>query len=97
MLQGTHHHPHKKPITVIDHLMYLIAFLSPVLTVPQFLDIWANKNASGLSALTWGGYTVASFFWLFYWREHNEKWILISQIVIFLLNAGVFVGILMFT
>jgi uncharacterized protein with PQ loop repeat len=97
MLQGTHHHPHKKPITGLDHVMYAVALLSPFVTVPQVIDIWTNKDASGLSVFTWGAYTLISFMWILYWREHQEKWILVSQILIVILNAGVLLGILVYS
>lgn len=97
MLQGTHQHPHKKPVTPFDHLMQLVAFLAPFLTIPQFLDIMTTKNVSGLSITTWGGYTIVSVLWVFYWKEHHQKWIFVSQVMISLLNAGILAGILLYS
>ena len=96
MLQGTHHHPHKKPLSGFDHLMYVVAFVAPLFTVPQFFDLWTTKDASGLSLPTWGAYAISSLLWLFYWREHKEKWIVMSQLIIVVLNAGIVAGIWLF-
>jgi uncharacterized protein with PQ loop repeat len=76
--------------------MYVVAFAAPFFTVPQFVEIWTTKNTSGLSLVTWAAYTVVSFLWLLYWKEHEEKWILISQSLIVLLNAGILAGILLY-
>lgn len=97
MLQGTHHHPHKKPVSALDHFMYAVAFLSPLFTLPQFYDIWVKRDVAGVSLTTWGAYTVSSFLWLLYWKEHNEMWILISQVLIFALNLGIVAGILLYS
>ena len=96
MLQGTHQHPHKKPITLLDHIIYVVAFMAPLFTVPQFYEIWTRRDASGVSIITWGAYTISSFLWLLYWKEHKEKWIRFSQTLIFLLNVGIVFGILLY-
>ncbi|OGH02516.1 MAG: hypothetical protein A2798_02615 [Candidatus Levybacteria bacterium RIFCSPHIGHO2_01_FULL_37_17] len=97
MSQGINHfHGHKKPVTPFDHLMYAVALIAPLLTVPQFLDVWIRKDASGLSLFTWSAYTVMSFLWLLYWKEHHKTWILLGHIIILLLNAGIVLGILIY-
>lgn len=96
MLQGLHFHHHKKPISLFDKIMHFVAFISPLMTIPQFYDIWAHGQVAGVSLTSWTAYTVTSFLWLIYWREHNEIAILFSQILISLLNIGIVVGILLY-
>jgi len=50
----------------VDKAIYPIGLMSPLLTYIQAAKIWFNKDASGVSLLAWGGYTVISFFWLNY-------------------------------
>lgn len=95
MSQGLHHHPHKN-ISSFDKLMHVVAFLAPLMTVPQFYQIWVHKDASGVSLTTWSAYTISSFLWLIYCREHHEMPILFSQILISLLNVGIVIGILLY-
>ncbi len=77
--------------------MYAVAFVAPIFTVPQFFQVWSTKDAGGVSLVTWGAYTFSSFLWLLYWKEHKEKWILVSQFLIFLLNLGIVTGILLYS
>ncbi|OGH11448.1 MAG: hypothetical protein A3B38_01360 [Candidatus Levybacteria bacterium RIFCSPLOWO2_01_FULL_36_13] len=93
MLQGMHQHLHKKPVSLFDHIMYIVAFLGPLFTIPQFLQVWTKQDVAGLSFTTWGAYTISSFLWLFYWKEHHKTWIFFSQILIFTLNLGIVSGI----
>lgn len=95
MSQGMNHF-HKKPVTPFDHLMYVVAVVAPLLTVPQFLDVWIRKDVSGLSLFTWSAYAVMSFLWLLYWKEHHKTWILLGHIIILLLNSGIVLGILLY-
>jgi len=97
MLQGTHNHPHKNPKSKLDHLMYFVAFLSPLLTFPQFYRIWTTKDVAGVSLLTWAAYSTTSFLWLLYWREHKEKWIIICQSCILALDIGIVIGVILFS
>lgn len=97
MLQGTHHPLHKKPVTAYDHFMYVVAVISPFVTVPQFLDVWTRRNVEGLSLFTWGAYSIVAFLWLFYWKEHNKLWIFFGHIIILLLNLGIVAAIILYS
>lgn len=96
MLQGLHFHTHKKPITPFDHIMHSVAFISPIMTIPQFYDIWVHRQVAGVSLTSWTAWTVTSFLWLLYWREHHEIPILVSQILIVILNIGIVIGIILY-
>ncbi len=98
MSQGMHHyHDHKKPVTLLDHIMYGIALIGPLFTVPQFLDVWVKQDVSGLSLFTWSAYALFSFLWLLYWIEQHKTVILIGHVIILFLNIGIVLGIFLFS
>ena len=95
----------KKPSTVVAHStgriffddgMYLVALITPVLTVPQLLLIYVQHQTSGVSVLTWGAYAAMSGIWLIYGLLHRQKPLILSQVCLFVLDFGVVLGIFIF-
>ncbi len=80
----------------IDRVIYPVALLGPIVTVPQFLDVWTSKDASGLSLLTWSSWVVISVFWLIYGMLHKESPIIFANILWILVQGGTVLGILLY-
>jgi uncharacterized protein with PQ loop repeat len=66
------------------------------MTVPQAAKIWMEKNASGVSALSWFAYTVGAAFWMLYGIVHDERHIIAIYALFTLVNASVVAGALLF-
>lgn len=60
--------------------------------MPQVYTIWQNKDASGVSSLSWGYYSVFSTVLLFYGIVHQEKPIIATYAGAAALYAAVFIG-----
>jgi uncharacterized protein with PQ loop repeat len=88
-------HPNKWKRTV-DTLIYPIVMFGPVMTIPQLWNIWIDKNAAGVSAISWGAYMVTSTFWLIYGIMHKEKPIIFSSCLWIILQALIVLGTLMY-
>jgi uncharacterized protein with PQ loop repeat len=78
----------------MDYLIYGVAILSPIMTLPQLMQIWVDRNVAGVSLLTWSSYTVFAGFWLMYGLVHKEKPIIVSNIFSGVLNIIIVVGII---
>jgi len=78
-------HPNKWK-RLMDKLIYFAGVLGPIMTIPQLSKIWVEKNASGVSALSWGAYGVGACFWIIYGFMHKEKPIIITYCSLFLLS-----------
>jgi len=78
----------------MDYLIYGVAILSPIMTMPQLMQIWVDKNVAGVSLLTWSSYTVFAAFWLIYGLVHKEKPIIVSNIFSGTLNIIIVIGII---
>lgn len=100
MVQNTHglHHFHKRRIKlfkfkkIIDKIIYVIAVLGPIITLPQIFEIWIGKDATGVSTISWGFYTIFAAFWLVYGIIHKEKPIIVANIFWVLLDLIVVIG-----
>ena len=95
--QNLEPYPHPdKWISFLDKLVYFIGIFTPIITVPQIIEIWVNHNASGVSLISWAGYFVASVFWFAYGITHKEKPIIFSSALLALANFLVVLGIIFF-
>src|SRR3989338_4697237 len=72
---------HSKRQIFADRLVYVGGLLGIVLTIPQITTIWINKNASGVSTISWCSYLLVSVFWMYYGIVHKERPIIITNIV----------------
>lgn len=89
--------PHKNKLKkFMDKSIYFIAIFGPMMTIHQVIKIWGEKNASGISLISWGGYFIAATFWLTYGVVHKEKPIIITYILWIVLHALVISGTLLY-
>ena len=88
----THHKKHK----LFSAVIYLIAILSPLFTLPQLLQIWQHKQVQGLSLLTWSGYAIGSLLWAIYGVVHKEKPIALTNLLLFIIDSAIAVSILIY-
>lgn len=84
------HSPH-----LFDHLMYGIALIAPVMTLPQLYQVWVFRQTKGVSLLTWGAYAIVSGLWLAYGIHHKDKPLILTQCLLLLLDTGIVLGVLM--
>jgi uncharacterized protein with PQ loop repeat len=88
-------HPYKW-IRFMDRIIYLVGVAGPIMTLPQFTKIWFEKNASGVSLISWVAYLVLSIPWLMYGMLHKEKPIIITYIAWIILDSAIVLGIILY-
>ena len=90
-------YPHPDPWKrALDRVIYAIAILAPVMSLPQVWDIWSTRSAGAVSLLTWGSWIGFAAIWLLYGFVHREKPIIVMNILWILVDVAVVAGILMF-
>ena len=90
-------HPHPEiSKRFIDKLIYVVAVLGPIMTIPQLIKIWVDKNAAGVSVLSWGSYLVLAIFWLTYGIVHKEKPLIITYTLWIILEAFIVTGVILY-
>lgn len=85
-----------KKKNLMDKLIYIIIFVAPIMTIPQLMKIWVEKNATGLSIFSWGTYAIGSFLWLGYGLVHKEKPLIVSHLIWVILHTSIIVGIILY-
>lgn len=92
---GKYPHPDARKRTV-DIMVFLVGGFGPLFTIPQLMQVWVEKNASGLSLITWVAYVAFSFVWLLYGIVHKEKPIIFANSMYMILNTVIVIGIVIF-
>lgn len=90
-------HPETSPLRRwFDHFIIVIGIISPLLALPQIIQIWVNRDAGGVSFITWGGLTITSIFWIIYGCLHKETPIIVAYVLSAIVNAAVALGVLLY-
>jgi uncharacterized protein with PQ loop repeat len=79
-----------------NQLAYVVGVASSLFNIPQLITIWIDKDASGVSVLSWLGFSLASLFWLFYAIHHKEKALVITFSLTLVFQILIVIGAVMF-
>lgn len=96
MSLGYHYHrkSRKKITTVMDKVVYFFSACGILILVPQLVQIWVHHNTSGVSLVTWSGFTMGTLFWLLYGIIHGERPLIAANLAAFIVNVSIVVGIM---
>lgn len=89
-------HDSTKIQRIMDKLIYIVALIWPILTIPQVWVVWVDKNASWLSLFTWTAYVISPILWLIYGIIHKEKAIIFSNILWMIVDLAVLIGAIIY-
>lgn len=90
-------YPHPQPLKrFIDHLIYLVAFLGPLLAIPQVAKIWLAHEVDGVSLVTWAGLAAVALVWLTYGFVHNARVIILAYTLWLIMDLIIVAGILLY-
>ena len=86
----------KQKKTLIDHLMYFAAVMHPLTATPQIFLIYTTHNVSGISLWTWISFMTLGLVFLSYGILHKMKPYIMMQLLWFVVDTLVVVGILIY-
>lgn len=91
-------YPHpEKTKRFFDALVYIAGIATPLFTLPQFLQIWVNQNAGGVSVTTWSAYLIISIIFTIYGFLHKEKPIIVMYLSQAILQIFIVIGIFIYS
>ena len=86
----------KKRIAIVDKVMMVAAVLHPLSGLPQIIQIYTTQDVQGVSLLTWLGFMVVGSVYLYYGILHKLKPIILTQVLWFIVDFLVVLGVLLF-
>lgn len=81
---------------ILDKIVLVIAFLAPLVEIPQLAEIYMNRAAQNVSIITWGLFVVFGIPWLLYGIVHKEKPIIILYSLWIIIDSLIVVGIVLY-
>jgi MtN3 and saliva related transmembrane protein len=108
--QGLHHfekrkrqhqnlEPYPHPNTLkrfVDKTIIFVGVIGPIMTVPQILKIWVEKNAGSISLISFSTYIFVALFWVYYGILHKEKPIIITHGAWALMHFFIVIGTILY-
>ena len=79
-----------------EKIIYLTAFIVPVLNIPQLLKIWVEKTAEGVSFISWISFSIFSAMWFVYGIMKKDKNIIIMYFLLMLIQLFIAIGVLIY-
>ena len=87
----------KQQKKLIRRSVLAMAVIEPIMTLPQVYQIWINKQAEGVSGLTWGFYIIAAVVWLLYGLQIKDKPLIISSVLWIFMEIAIVVGTIIYS
>lgn len=86
----------KSEVATIDKAMVAVAVIHPLSALPQVVEIFSTHNASGVSLATWVLFMLIGVIFMLYAIVHNIKPMILNQIIWFMMDFLVVIGVLMY-
>jgi uncharacterized protein with PQ loop repeat len=96
------HLRHARPATheanksLIDRAADVMAFASPLLGLPQVVQVFVTHDASGLSLFSWVAFAVVALIFLLYAIKHQIKPLIVAEGLWLVIYLAVIPGILLY-
>ncbi len=84
------------PKLFVDRIIYAVACIEPLFSVPQSVEIFHAHSAKNVSIVTWLGYEAMTAIWVWYAYVHRDKLLLTYQGLFFIIDGSIIVGALMY-
>ena len=70
--------------------------MAPIMNIPQVLKIWMEKDASGVSMLSWASFSVISVMWFIYGMLHKERPVMIMNFALVFMQLSIVLGVYLY-
>ncbi len=81
---------------LLDKLIFVAGVVGPLLSIPQIILIYSNKDASDISAVSWFGWAALNIVWILYGLAHKEPPIVTTYTLWFIINLTVAFGAILY-
>jgi uncharacterized protein with PQ loop repeat len=82
------------PVSALERVLRGLSVFTMLMTVPQVLIIWVQRDAAGVSLVSWVSYLVAACLWFVYGLQKRDKTIYLACVGWVLLDAAIVIGVL---
>lgn len=83
-------------VRFLDKVTLVAGIIGPFTVLPQVIEIFSSRDATGVSLTTWVLITIVTLPWVFYGFAHRDRSIVISFILWEVVNMLVVIGVLLY-
>lgn len=83
-------------VLLLDRAAVVVGMFAVLMNVLQFLKIWNEGSAEGVSLVSWSGFMLASLFWFYYALVHRERILYLTFGATFAVQVFIIIGILVY-
>lgn len=78
----------------LEKILGIASIATMIATVPQVINVWSTRDASGVSAISWFAYLVAACLWFVHGLRKRDPSIYLACIGWIALDAAIVIGLL---
>jgi uncharacterized protein with PQ loop repeat len=88
--------PHSTSDRMLRRVLAAMSLFTMLMTIPQVMTIWIERQAAGVSLLSWSAYLVSAVLWLWFGIQKRDKNIYLPSLGWVALDSGVIVGVFIY-
>jgi uncharacterized protein with PQ loop repeat len=85
-----------KSDAMLRRFLGAMSIFTLLMTVPQVWTIWVERQAAGVSILSWGAYLFSAVLWFWFGLKKGDRNIYLPCIGWVILNGAVFTGAIVY-
>ncbi len=82
--------------TPLRRVLGAMSIFTMVMTIPQILTIWVNREAAGVSVLSWSAYLLSALLWFWHGLQKRDKNIYLACVGWVALDLAVIIGAIIY-
>jgi uncharacterized protein with PQ loop repeat len=82
------------PPSPLEKLLRFMSVATMLMTVPQVITVWVDREVAGVSLLSWGAYLVSACLWFVYGIQKQDRTIYLACIGWIALDAAIVIGVI---
>ena len=83
-------------VSALEKTLRVFSVLTMALTIPQVLVVWVDREAGGVSLVSWSAYLVSACLWFIYGIQKGDKTIYLACIGWILMDAAIVAGVILY-
>lgn len=81
---------------IFDKLIYIVAFISPLVNIPQLYKIIHEKTAAGVSLTSWSSFLLLACIWFAYGIIHKDRPITYMYLGLIITQVAIIIAIFIY-
>ncbi len=83
-------------VKLLDNSMLIVGSLAPLFAIPQIIQVYTTRKTDGLAWPTFFLIGLSNILWIVYGVVHKDRQIISANILFFMANALILIGIIIY-